>query len=255
MGYGEHHVEAKGRNLVIEVCVDHVDSALAAQAGGADRVELCDNLMEGGTTPSAGMLAVTRSQLKIGLHVIIRPRGGDFCYSDLEMEIMRLDIIQAKALGVDGIVVGLLTPDAQVDTVRTAELIALARPMRVTFHRAFDMVLDPRQALEDVIALGCERVLTSGLEASAWEGIDQIEQLLQQAGDRIIVMPAGGVGRNLARIASRVPLREVHLTATTTVDSAMQYRNSRVFMGGAFRAPEWTRSVTDPAKIRTLRDL
>lgn len=241
------------QQLVIEVCVDSVESALAAQAGGADRVELCDNLMEGGTTPSAGTIGVARSQLSIGLHVLIRPRGGDFYYSDLEMEIMRLDITHAKALGVDGVVLGILTPDGRVDTVRTAELIALARPMRVTFHRAFDMVADPRQALEDVIDLGCERILTSGLEPSAWEGIDQIAALIEQAGDRVIIMPGGGVGRNLARIMARVPLREAHMTATRGVDSAMQYRNSRVFMGGALRAPEFTRTITDAEKIRALR--
>ena len=241
------------QQLVIEVCVDSVESALAAQAGGADRVELCDNLMEGGTTPSAGTIGVARSQLSIGLHVLIRPRGGDFYYSDLEMEIMRLDITHAKALGVDGVVVGILTPDGSIDTARTAELIALARPMRVTFHRAFDMVADPRQALEDVINLGCERILTSGLEPSAWEGIDQIAALMEQAGDRIIIMPGGGVGRNLSRIMARVPLREAHMTATRGVDSAMQYRNSRVFMGGALRAPEFTRTITDAEKIRALR--
>ena len=142
------------QTITLEICVDSVEGALAAEAGGAQRVELCDNLLEGGTTPSAGMIALTRQQIHIGLQVIIRPRGGDFCYSDLEFAVMQYDVNQAKQLGADGVVIGLLNPDGTVDKARTAALIDLARPLNVTFHRAFDMAVDPHQALEELIDLG-----------------------------------------------------------------------------------------------------
>ncbi len=241
------------RGLVIEVCVDSVESALAAEQGGADRVELCDNLLEGGTTPSSGMIAVAREHLSIALNVIIRPRGGDFCYSELEFEVMQRDIMQAKASGVNGVVLGILTADAAVDTVRTRELVALARPLDVTFHRAFDMTHDPYQALDALIALGVDRVLTSGQEASALDGLDLIADLVRRAGDRIIVMPGGGVARHIGKIVARGGVREVHVTGTVAVDSTMRYRNQRVSMGTPLRSPEFARRVTDPAKISDLR--
>ena len=241
------------RPLLIEVCVDSVESAIAAEQGGADRVELCDNLMEGGTTPSAGMIEVCREQLRIGLNVIIRPRGGDFCYSPAEFEVMRRDAVRGRTLGVDGLVFGILTPDGQIDIERTRELVALARPLGVTFHRAFDMAADPRRALEDLIALGVDRVLTSGQESSALEGLDLIADLVRQAGDRIVVMPGGGVGRHIRTIVARAGVREVHITGTTSVESRMSYRNSRVSMGGALRPPEFSWRVTDPTAIRDMR--
>ncbi len=239
--------------LIIEVCVDSVESAIAAQEGGADRVELCDNLMEGGTTPSAGTIEVCRARLRIGLNVIIRPRGGDFCYSAIEFEVMRRDIMRAKTLGVDGLVFGILTPGGHVDIDRTRELVELSRPLSVTFHRAFDMTADPRGALEDLIGLGVDRVLTSGQEASALEGIDLIRDLVQQARDRIVVMPGGGVGRHIRKIVARAGVREVHVTGTTSVESRMSYRNSRVYMGAPLRSPEFSWRVTDPAAIREMR--
>jgi copper homeostasis protein len=144
--------------MKIEICVDSAAGARAAERGGADRVELCDNLLEGGTTPSAGCIKVARRGLKIGLQVIIRPRGGDFLYDAEEFEVMREDVRLAKELGADGVVLGCLTVAGDIDAVRTAELVSLARPMNVTFHRAFDMCRDPRQGLEDLIALGIDRV-------------------------------------------------------------------------------------------------
>lgn len=237
----------------LEICVDSVEGALAAQTGGAQRVELCDNLLEGGTTPSAGMIALTRQQLQIGVNVIIRPRGGDFCYSDLEFAVMHYDIVQAKQLGADGVVIGLLNPDGTIDKARTAILIELARPLSVTFHRAFDMAVDPQQALEDLIDLGVDRVLTSGQESSALEGLDLITALVQQAGDRIIVMPGGGVNeRNIHKIVSQSGVREVHLSARSSVESAMTYRRSHVFMGGALRPPEFSRQIADSERIRSM---
>lgn len=239
--------------IMLEICVDSVEGALAAQAGGAQRIELCDNLLEGGTTPSAGMIALSRQQIQIGLNVIIRPRGGDFCYSELEFEVMKYDIIQAKQLGADGVVIGLLNPDGTVDQARTAALIDLARPLSVTFHRAFDMAVDPVQALEDLISLGLDRVLTSGQESSALEGLDLITALVQQAGNRIIVMPGGGVNdRNIHKIVQQSGVREIHLSARSSVESAMHYRRSHVFMGGTLRPPEFSRQVADSEQIRSI---
>jgi copper homeostasis protein len=238
--------------LVIEIVVDSVESALAAQAGGADRVELCANLLEGGTTPSAGMIAQVRDQISIGLHVIIRPRGGDFCYTEQEFAVMLEEIIWARTLGVDGVVFGILTPEGDVDVARTRELIQLARPMSVTFHRAFDMARDPFRALDDLIGLDVDRLLTSGQAPSALEGLDLIAELIRRAAGRLSVMPGGGVARHIREIVERSGAREVHFSATTSVESAMRYRNPRVAMGVPGRA-EYTRTVTDAELVRTLR--
>ncbi len=241
---------------LFEICVDSVEGAIAAQAGGAQRVELCDNLLEGGTTPSAGTIAVARQHLTIGLNVIIRPRGGDFCYSDVEFAVMQHDVAQAKQLGANGVVIGLLNPDGTVDKARTAKLIEIARPLNVTFHRAFDMTNDPHQALEDLISLGLNRVLTSGQEDSVLEGLDLITALVQQAGDRIIVMPGGGIHeRNLKKIVTQSGVREVHMTARREIQSRMIYRNPHPYMGGALRPPEFSRLETDAARVRGLIDI
>jgi copper homeostasis protein len=246
-------VTGEAKPITIEVCVDSVESAIASQEGGADRVELCDNLMEGGTTPSDGSIAVARERLSIKLHVIIRPRGGDFCYSDLEFEIMRRDIMRCKELGVDGVVIGILTPDGDIDVARSRELVELARPLAVTFHRAYDMARDPYQALEDVIATGADRLLTSGQEPSVIEGLDLIAELVQRAGGRIGVMPGCGTERNMRKAVALSGAREFHVTGFGTVESPMRYRNPRIYMGGALYPPEYARQVTDAAKIRDLR--
>ncbi|GAB4109569.1 MAG: copper homeostasis protein CutC [Roseiflexaceae bacterium] len=239
--------------MIIEVCVDSVESAIASQEGGADRVELCDNLIEGGTTPSEGSIVVARERLTIKLHVIIRPRGGDFCYSDLEYEIMRRDILRCKELGVDGVVIGILTPDGDIDIERSRVLVELARPMKVTFHRAFDMAREPFQALEDVIATGADRLLTSGQEPSVIEGLDLIAALVQRAADRIIIMPGCGTERNMRKAVDLSGASEFHVTGFGTVESPMRYRNPRVYMGGALYPPEYSRQVVEPGKIRALR--
>jgi copper homeostasis protein len=213
---------------------------------------LCDNLLEGGTTPSAGCIKVAR-EVKIGLHVMIRPRGGDFLYSAQELEVMREDIRIAKDLGADGVVFGSLTPDGQVDRAQTAELTRLARPMKVTFHRAFDMCRDPQQALEELIDLGVERILTSGQESSCLEGMELIAALVRQAAGRIVVMPGGGLTpRNLRRIAIFTGVQEIHLSARASVESGMRYRNPRVFMGGALRPPEFNWKSTDENGVRGM---
>jgi copper homeostasis protein len=237
----------------IEICVDSAAGAFAAERGGADRVELCDNLLEGGTTPSAGCIKVARRGLKIGLQVIIRPRGGDFLYDAHELDVMREDIRLAKELGADGVVLGCLTATGDIDVTRTGELVSLARPMNVTFHRAFDMCRDPRQGLEDLIRLGVHRVLTSGQEASCLEGLETLTALRSQAGARIIILPGGGITpRNVRKIVQATGASEVHLSARSSVESGMAYRNSRVFMGGTLRPPEFTRKATDEGIVRQI---
>lgn len=238
---------------VLEICIDSVESAIAAQQGGASRVELCDNLLEGGTTPSAGAIALARKNIGIDLNVIIRPRGGDFCYTEVEFEVMKYDIEGAKRLGANGVVIGLLNPDGSVDTVRTAALVELARPLSVTFHRAFDMLRNPHEALETLVSLGIDRVLTTGQESSALEGLDLITELVRQASDRIIIMPGlSGVisERNVQKIITGSGVKEIHTTASTPLESQMTYRNLRSFMGGELRPPEFSRMVTDPQRVR-----
>jgi copper homeostasis protein len=242
-----------GNTMRVEICVDSATSALAAQRGGADRVELCDNLLEGGTTPSAGSIKVARRGLKIGLQVMIRPRGGDFLYSKDELEVMQEDIRMAKELGADGVVFGCLTAQGDIDCVRTEALVRLARPLKVTFHRAFDMCRDAHRGLEELIGLGVERVLTSGQEASCIEGLELIAALQKQAAARIVVLPGGGLTpRNIGKFVAATGVTEVHLSARRTVESAMTYRNSRVFMGGALRPPEFSWKTTDEASVRTV---
>lgn len=242
--------------VLLEVCIDSVESALAAQAGGADRVELCSALFEGGLTPSAGLLEIVRDRVKIDVAAMIRPRGGDFCYSAEEFAVMECDVVMAKELGANVIVLGLLNPDGTVDAERTARLMELARPLPVTFHRAFDMARDPFEALETIFDLGAERLLTSGQEKSAVEGMDLIAELVQKAGDRIIVMPGGGVTeRNLQKILRVTRAREIHGSASGTKESRMTFRNTRVFMGGQVGPSEYSIKVAKEDRVRTFRSL
>jgi len=239
--------------ITFEVCVDSVDAAVAAQEGGGDRVELCADLLEGGTTPSAGTVQLVLETLRIPVNVIIRPRGGDFCYSGAEFEVMQRDVEMVKSWGANGVVIGILNPDGTVDAERIRTLVELARPLSVTFHRAFDVTRDPHEALEVLIALGIDRVLTSGQEPSVLEGLDLIAGLVRRAAGRIIVMPGGGItGRNMAKIVSGSGARDFHFAAPGPAEGRMAYRNPRVFMGGELRPPEYTLSVTDPASVRAV---
>ncbi len=240
----------------LEICVDSVESAINAQFAGADRVELCDNLLEGGTTPGYGTIVSARNNLDIGLNVIIRPRGGDFLYSDLEYDIMRRDIDLCGESGVDGIVTGILTAGGSIDIERTTRLIEFAYPMGVTFHRAFDMCSDPVQGLEDVIATGSVRLLTSGLKNRAQDGIELIRQLIIQAGERLIIMPGSGIDEtNIAMIITATKAREVHLTGRRTIESEMIFRRQDISMGGVREVKEFSRKVADPDTIKTIADI
>lgn len=238
--------------MIYEICVDSVDGVRAAKAAGAHRVELCANLMEGGTTPSLGLIRRARAVEGIKLHVIIRPRGGDFLYDADEFAMMETDIDAAKAEGADGVVIGLLNADGTVDAPRTRALVARARPMAVTFHRAFDMTPDAFAALDTLIELGIERVLTTGQEASALEGLPLLEKLFAHAGRRIIIMPGGVAPKTMARIAGPLKPAEVHFAALVPGESGMRFRREGVFMGGELRPPEYDRLGTSEAFIRAV---
>lgn len=242
--------KAMGRTYQLEICANSVLSALAAQKGGADRVELCQNLDIGGTTPSLGQVWLARAGLSIGMHVLIRPRAGDFLYSDLEFQEMKSDILFCKETKCDGVVVGILLGDGQVDTKRMAELVELARPMQVTFHRAFDRSRDPFEALEAIIGLGCDRLLTSGMKNTAAEGAETIAELVRRARGRIDVMPGSGIGvQNIKHIAALTGATSFHASAKTKVESAMDYVNDSV---GGMGDTIW---VSANEKIRQLADI
>ncbi len=209
----------------LEVAANSLASALAAQSGGAGRVELCGSLSEGGITPSYGTLAMAREQLRLPLYVLVRPRAGDFLYSAAEFEIMRRDIEICVRLGCDGVVIGALDADAAVDTVNCAELMRAAGTLGVTFHRAFDLARDRTRALEDIVALGCKRVLTSGGSASVALGADAIGALVNQAAERIGVMAGAGItATNLSRLIERTGVRQFHASARSLQASRMRWQ-------------------------------
>jgi copper homeostasis protein len=239
--------------MKFEVCVDSVFSALAAQQGGADRVEVCANLVEGGTTPSIGLLRTLRKKLHIPMHAIIRPRGGDFLYSDVEFEVMREDVTALKAAGCDGVVFGILTEEGDIDSDRIGRIIESAGPMSVTFHRAFDMVRRPESALETLIDLGIDRVLTSGLKPDALDGAETIKALVIQAADRITIIAGAGINAgNLVKLIARTGVKEVHFSARMKVASLMKYRNDNVFMGKAYQPDEYHKKETDEELVREI---
>ena len=225
--------------MILEIAANSVASALAVQQGGANRVELCTALELGGLTPSHAQIALARDHLRIPLYVLIRPRAGDFLYSDLECETMQRDIEACVALGCDGVVLGVLDADGAVDSVRCRPLIAAAGTLGVTFHRAFDLSRDPAQALEDIIALGCERVLTSGTQASAVDGAGLIRRLVELSAGRIAVMPGAGVNaENIANLLQDTGASEFHASAKRQHRSGMQWQPSSLadMQGGELRS-------------------
>jgi len=237
--------------MITEVVVFSVEGAIAAQNGCADRVELCENVHDGGTTPSYGTIVQTRKNISIQLHVMIRPRSGDFLYSDLEFETMKSDIELCKTLGVDGVVFGILNLDAGIDKNRCKLLVEHAKPMTSNFHRAFDRTKNPLLALEDVIECGFVRILTSGQKPSALEGISLISELNCLAENRIIIMPGGGVRiDNVLEIMEKSGAIEFHTSARNIKYSKMKYRKNPLAMGSDFKLNEFEILGTDITAIK-----
>lgn len=242
----------KENKWLLEVCADSVSNALVAQSAGADRIEFCANLPEGGTTPSPAQIEIARQRLHIKLYVLIRPRGGDFLYNDTEFEIMKSDIHFCGKTGCDGVVIGMLHPDGTIDKERNGELMRIARQyaMGVTFHRAFDRSRNLFQALETIIELGCERILTSGGRNTAIEGAEIIRKLVEQAGERIIIMPGSGITpENVVELFRQTNLKELHGTFRSRFPSAMQYRNAYLNRP----EEEYELLLTDEEKIKKIR--
>jgi len=238
--------------LILEVCVDSIESAIAAQRGGAHRIELCSALADGGVTPSCGLIEAVRKQVDITTHVMIRPRGSDFCYSDLEFQAMQRDIVMAKEAGADGVVLGILDLDGRVDVPRTKQLVALAKPLRVTFHRAFDMSFDLLESLRDLQNTGVHCVLSSGGKQTAVEGSETLKRLVDAADGTIGIMAAGGITEsNVAQLLEQTGVREIHASLRSIVASPMRHQNRGVSLGTA-QGREYERSVVDEEKVRSL---
>ena len=236
--------------MKLEICAINLESAIAAQNGGADRIELCDNIVEGGTTPSYGIIKLAIDKLSIPINVLIRPRAGDFLYTELEFQSMREDIIACRGLGVNGVVLGVLKVDGSVDVKRVEELVNLAKPMEVTFHRAFDMTYDIYEALEDVIATGASRILTSGGAKKAELGIEVIKGLVSKSEGRISIMPGSGVNMsNLSDFISLDGINELHLSAKDRVFSKMEFIPSNLAMSGGTFSKDNYHYVSDENQI------
>lgn len=242
--------------MTIEVVVYNIDSALKAAVGGADRIELCDNPGEGGTTPSAGTIEVVRQNVSIDVYVMIRPRGGDFHYSNYEFFAMKRDVTLCQRLSVDGIVTGILTTEGKIDKKRCKEIIDRARPLKVTCHRAFDMTRDPIEALEDCIEVGFDRILTSGHQKQAHLGKALIADLVARAGNRIKIMAGSGVNsQNVAALVSDTNVREIHFSATAFNESPMAFHNTNISGMGSTNDSEYKIRTVDADIVRNIRRL
>ena len=239
---------------IVEVCAFSLESCIAAEKGGAKRIELCSSIHEGGTTPSAGLIQLAKQRVSIEIHAMIRPRGGDFCYSNDEISVMEADIRMVKQCGCEGIVLGILQKDGRVNVSQTKALVALAKPMQVTFHRAIDMTPNYLQALEDIIETGCHRILTSGQKNTALEGMEAIEILVNQAKGRIEIMAGSGINAYNAKLFLRTGVNALHLTGKSSRDSEMVYRKEGIAMGGLSEVPEYEVVYSDFMKIRAVVD-
>ncbi|MEI0517262.1 copper homeostasis protein CutC [Brachyspira murdochii] len=241
-------------NTKIEICVDSVESCINAEKGGANRLELCVNMFEGGTTPSYGVLELAREKVNIPIYAMVRPRGGDFCYDDTEFEIMKREIKLIKELKIDGIVFGILTKEGNVDKERCSKLLELWGSGKATFHRAIDVSCDLNKSCEDIISIGFERILTSGGEANVMSGIIKLKELVSKYNDKITIMPGSGINeRNIEYIKDTLKANEYHMTANKTAASIMQYRNENVFMGTPLRASEFSIKYTDEEKVKNIK--
>lgn len=228
----------------LEICAGSIQSAVAAQAGGAHRIELCQSLEQGGTTPSYGLIKEVLKRLTIPVFVLIRPRPGNFCYDAAEQAIMAADVAQCRALGCAGVVIGALDEGGRVAVAACQALIEAAGPLQITFHRAFDVCLDQRQALEEIIALGCHRVLTSGGQASAPAGQAQLAALVQQAAGRTSIMPGAGITPStLGPLLAATGATEFHTSAKRLVASPAAAKATE------FDAPRWETDATTVAEL------
>lgn len=237
-------------HYTFEICANSAESCVAAQAGGAHRVELCASMPEGGTTPSFGEIRLARKLIDIRLHVIIRPRGGDFLYTPLELDIMEEDIHMARQAGADGVVFGCLTPEGDLDMPAMRRLMKISEGMSVTFHRAFDYVRSPEQVLEHLIDLGVNRVLTSGQQPTAMQGASLLAELVRQAAGRIVIMPGCGVNEwNIAELAACTGASEFHFSARELKESKMLLRNPALSMGSSDQ-DEYAYPVTTAERVR-----
>jgi copper homeostasis protein len=241
--------------MLLEACVNSAVSAIEAQEVGAERVELCENMFEGGCTPSAGAIKYARRHLHIGLFVMIRPRGSDFCYSPEEFEIMKEDVQMAKDFGADGVVIGILNPDGTIDKDRMAKLSDIARPMGITCHRAFDMTRDPYEALNDLISIGIDRILTSGQSGSALIGAPLIREMISRSQDKIIVMPGHGIKENnLEQVIRETGAKEFHLYLTKNVNTNMHFIRENVKMGKP-ELSEYDTVLVDRERIKKAKKI
>jgi len=250
-------IDPMTNKLLIEICANSAASALAAQQGGALRVELCGNLAQGGTTPSPGEIQVARKQLQIDLFVLIRPRSGDFLYSDTEFDVMLADIKYCIDAGCDGIVIGILNADGTVDKPRCATLINMAQQkgLGVTFHRAFDVCADMHQALEDIIELGCDRILTSGGKSKVIDASEKVRSLIKQAAGRIAIMPGSGIDEhNIATLVNTTGAKEIHLSARSFTQSKMEHRDEKNLFGGD-KGSDYIIDLTDAEKVKLVLKL
>lgn len=237
----------------LEICCYSAESAFLAEKAGADRIELCDNFTEGGTTPSYGIIKYAIENLKIPINVIIRPRGGDFLYSDMEFEIMKQEVLEMKKLGINGIVFGILKSNGKIDIERTKEIMELAHPLEHTFHRAFDMCENHMRSLEILKKLGINRVLTSGGKNNAYDGIELLSKLLEAAENEIIIMPGSGINENtIGEILQRTGATEFHSSTKTFISSAMNYFNPDIKMGKANNIDEYKKVSVNSEQIKKM---
>lgn len=242
--------------MTVEVVVYNIESAFKAQEGGADRIEFCDNPGEGGTTPSQGVVEVVRKNVSLDVFVMLRPRGGDFCYTSYEFHAMKRDLLQFQKMSVDGFVLGILLPDGRIDRTRCKELIDKARPLQVTCHRAFDMTRDPFEALEDCIEVGFKRILTSGQMPRAGEGVEVIRQLVEKAGNRISIMAGSGVNEDTVQeIVKKSAVKEIHFSAVGQRNSPMVYQNRNITAMGSEGTSEFLLRTVDPDRVRRIKAL